>query len=443
MHLRIGIFLCLALLATSCLDDPTLTQEDRTLKGNIFAASDRVGATHYILPESDDFKSIPQDPQNIITQEKVDLGQMLFHETAFALDGEFDFMAQTYSCGSCHNAASGFHSGRMQGIADGGMGFGIAGEARVKAPDCDEDLVDVQQIRVPSNLNAAYQTNLLWNGSLGATNLNRGTEDQWTKENGTDKNFFGYEGLETQGIEGLQFHRMKYDEELITQFGYKDLFDEAFGNISKDDRYTFERAGQAIAAFERTMLANKAPFQSWLRGDENAMTENQKDGANIFFGKGGCFNCHNGPSLAKMDFAAIGFNDFPSDVFRHDPDDKSHLGRAGFTQDDRDLYKFKIPQLYNLRDVNFFGHGGSFKSLREVIEYKNEAIPQNPNVKDEHLSEFFVPLNLTDDEIDMLVDFLENGLFDPELERYVPTSVHSGNCIPNNDEESKKDLGCS
>ena len=437
------MFLCLALLASSCFDDPAPTNEERSLLININAASERTGIKHFILPDSDNFKSIPQDPQNRITKEKIKLGQQLFHETAFSLAGEFDFMAQTYSCASCHNAKSGFHSGRMQGIADGGMGFGIAGEGRIKAPDCDEDLVDVQQIRVPSNLNAAYQTNLLWNGAFGATNINAGTEDLWKKDNDTDKNFLGYEGLETQAIVGLEFHRMKYDEELITALDYKEMFDEAFEDIDVSDRYTFERAGQAIAAFERTMLANRAPFQKWLRGSETAMTQKQLDGANLFFGKAGCANCHNGPSLAKMDFAAIGFNDFNNEVFRHDPDDQSSLGRASFTEDEDDLYKFKIPQLYNLKDVKFFGHGSSFNSIREVIEYKNEAIPQNPKVDEDHLSEFFVPLNLTELEIDNLVDFIENGLFDPDLQRYVPNSVRSGNCFPNNDEESKKDLGCS
>ena len=443
MHLRICFLICAVLLTISCSDDPSISSGESSLVINLTESSDRVGVKHYILPESNDFKSIPQDPQNIITKEKIILGQMLFNETAFALEGEFENTAGTYSCGSCHNPASGFHSGRMQGIADGGIGFGLAGESRIKAPECDESLVDVQQIRVPSNLNAAYQTNVLWNGALGATNLNKGTEDHWKKDDFTDKNFLGYEGLETQAIVGLEFHRMRYNKELITQFGYKEFFDSAFGDIDSDDRYTFERAGQAIAAFERTMLANKAPFQNWLKGDDNALTQNQLEGANLFFGKAGCFNCHNSPSLANMQFEAIGFNDFPSEVFNHNPEDNSTLGRAGFTQRDEDLYKFKVPQLYNLRDVKFFGHGSSFSSVREVIEYKNAAIPQNSKVDDKQLSEFFVPLNLSESEIDNLVDFIENGLFDPDLERYLPKQVMSGNCFPNNDEESKVDLGCS
>lgn len=438
------MFLALLVFTTvSCFDDPPLSNQDYDLVETIAQASDNVGKAYYKLPESNNYSEIPQDPQNKITEAKVRLGQLLFHETAFALNGEFPETVQTYSCASCHNAASGFHSGRMQGIADGGMGFGIAGESRIKNPDCDEQLVDVQQIRVPSNMNAAFQTNLLWNGSFGATNVNKGTEDFWKREDDTDNNFLGYEGLVTQAIVGLQFHRMDYNEELIEQFGYKQMFDDAFGNIDSQDRYTFERAGQAIAAFERTMMSNRAPFQEWVRGYSSSMTFSQKEGARLFFGKAGCFNCHNGPSLANMEFAAIGFDDFNSEVFNHNPEDKSHLGRGGFTQNQDDEYKFKIPQLYNLRDVNFFGHGSSFSSLREVVEYKNLAIPQNEKVPQENLSEFFVPLNLSDSEIDQLVDFLENALFDPDLDRYVPDAINSGLCFPNNDPVSKEDLGCS
>jgi len=55
---------------------------------------------------------------------------------------------------------------------------------------------------------------------------------------------------------------------------------------------------------------------------------------------------------------------------------------------------------------------------------------------------FFVPLNLTEDEIDDITTFLEKGLYDANLTRHVPTSVPSGSCFPNNDLQSRIDLGC-
>ena len=70
-----------------------------------------------------------------------------------------------------------------------------------------------------------------------------------------------------------------------------------------------EFAGLAVAAYERTVLANQAPFQAWLRGNTGALTDRQKAGATVFFGKAGCVSCHTGPALNSMAFHAIGMND--------------------------------------------------------------------------------------------------------------------------------------
>jgi len=54
----------------------------------------------------------------------------------------------------------------------------------------------------------------------------------------------------------------------------------------------------------------------------------------------------------------------------------------------------------------------------------------------------FIPLGLTDQEVDDLTEFLTNGLYDPNLIRYKPSQVMSGNCFPNNDLTSQLDMGC-
>ena len=117
-------------------------------------------------------------------------------------------------------------------------------------------------------------------------------------------------------------------------------------------------------------------------------------------------------------------------------------GRAGFTLKDSDLYKFKVPQLYNLKGNGFYFHGASKHTLREVVEYFNLAVPENADVAASRIDGRFRPLNLTSTEVDDLTDFLENALYDANLLRYKPSSVLSGNCFPNNDEQSKIDMGC-
>lgn len=125
------------------------------------------------------------------------------------------------------------------------------------------------------------------------------------------------------------------------------------------------------------------------------------------------------------------------------PSDKRNFGRGGFTGLPEDMYKFKVPQLYNLKNTGFYFHGASKQSLREVVEYFNNGIPENPDVPAGQIAAQFRPLGLTGQEMTDLVEFLENGLYDPNLERYAPVQTLSGNCFPNNDPLSRVETGCN
>ncbi len=422
------------------------TQLDQQLEQALKDASNNVGKTHFLLPLPNEFAKIPQDPNNPLTQEKIDLGRLLFHETGIGLSPKHTEHLGQFSCASCHFASAGFQAGRHQAISDGGIGFGANGEGRMPDPMYDVSELDVQPIRTPSALNIAYQEAIIWNGQFGATGVNAGTEANWTAGTPMEVNFLGYQGIESQAIAAQDVHRLKMNAEVCEDLNYQALFDQAFPNVDTSIRYDKEHAGLAIAAYERTLFADQAPFQLWLRGDPNAMTDGQKEGAVLFFGKAGCASCHNGPSLANMEFHALGMKDLFENVeatYGADANSDGNLGRYSFTKKDTDKYRFKVPQLYNLTDSPFYGHGAGFTKVRDVVVYKNNAVKENSNVPDSQLAEQFKPLNLTSDEIDALTDFIENALNDPSLLRYQPLSVHSGNCIPNNDEQSRADLGCN
>ena len=123
--------------------------------------------------------------------------------------------------------------------------------------------------------------------------------------------------------------------------------------------------------------------------------------------------------------------------------DSANLGRGGFTKNDAEKYAFKTPTLYNLTDSPFYGHGGSFTTIKEVIQYKNDAVAENGRVASRYISPAFRPLRLSEGEINDLVDFIANGLYDNNLGRYQPAEVLSGQCFPNNDYQSSLDLGCN
>lgn len=435
---------------SSCKKDenpqPMATDTDQKLEQALVEASGGVGAAHYILPESHDYANIPQDPNNPITAAKVALGRALFHETAIAINGvQPGLSVEAWSCASCHHAQGGFQANIPQGIGEGGTGFGAAGEGRFKDPNYAADELDVQPVRSPSVLNVAYQEVTLWNGQFGSFAQNMGTEAQWTPGTPKEANNFGFAGPEIQAIAGLDVHRMKVNADLCFENpDYDDMFSAAYPGSTPEEAATRENAALAIAAYERTILANQAPFQRWLRGDRDAMTERQKRGATLFFGKAECATCHNGPALANNEFYAIGMDDLagPS-VIPAEGAEGAALGRGGFTANPEDNYKFKVPQLYNLRDSKFYGHGASFHSVYDVIAYKNSAQPENPNVPLSQLSEHFHSLNLTQEEMIDIANFIEHGLYDGNLMRFTPDYLPTGNCFPNADEQSQQDLGCN
>ena len=437
------------LLLTSCEDNDTYefakSELDIRLEELLEQNSNGQGKSFFILPESDDFAAIPQDPLNPLNTYKVALGQLLLHETATGGIPKMSQMESTYSCATCHPVASSFYSGRRQGIGEGGTGFGFAGEGRQIDLNMPLDSVDLQPVRPPTLLNVAYQETALWNGMLGATGPNTGTESRWALS-GVPENDLGYQGLEIQGVVGQKTHRLKIDEEFINQNGYRWLFNKAFEDQIESQRYTAVNAALAIAAFNRTLLANRSPWQYYLNGDYDALSEREKKGAILFASKGQCMNCHTGPALKDQEFHAFGFGHFDNStdavVLSNVDFENIKRGRGGFTGLSEDDYKFKTPTLYNLRDAAFYGHGSTFSSIEEVIRYKNGSTLQDQNASS-NIADEMGSIQLTEEEVSDLVYFLENSLYDAELLRYIPDAVKSGNCFPNADDQSRIDLGCN
>ena len=436
---------------------PTVTPVDPAVEArdNLLTLLDSVSTIgsyeEYILPESDDFDNIPQDPSNEITAEKVALGKLIYHETGIT-NGDIAGMEGTFSCASCHSAQNGFKSGIRQGIGEGGVGF----DHRMIAAGVNPEDVDVQPVTSPTVLNTAFQEVMLWNGQFGnevggIVNIGIDPDRHFTEGTPKEANLRNLSGLETQAVAGLGVHRMGDTEDSIlrTNETYRQMFTDAYGVAEPDDMLL--ATSLAIAAFERTVLANEAPFQAYLKGDVDAMTAEEVSGAEVFFGKGNCHSCHNGPALsspvgamADQLFMTLGFHDLDiwEDEIVGEVNDATRAGRGGFTGDEMDKYAFKVPPLYNLIDTTVFGHGASFSSVEDVVRYKVDAVPQHPNVELSDLDYRFMPLDLTEEEISNLITFLEESLRDPELMRYVPESLPSGNCPINNDEVSRQDLGC-
>jgi len=142
--------------------------------------------------------------------------------------------------------------------------------------------------------------------------------------------------------------------------GYGPLFAAAFP--SDPAPVSLDNAGAAIAAFEATLLTPNAPFDQFLRGDENALSAEQKTGLQLFMDKG-CAACHNGINVGGGMYAPFGVVEKPgADMLP--PGDK---GRFQVTSTPSDEYVFKVPTLRNIALTPPYFHSGKSWDLRQAI----------------------------------------------------------------------------
>lgn len=267
----------------------------------------------------------------------------------------------------------------------------------------------------------------------------------------------------------LDAHRMLGDQNAALQAipAFVQAFREAFpeeaevADASDDldllvNDFTVARA---TATFLRTVVTRDTPYDRFLAGDDAALTPAQLRGASLFFtpateGGAGCVACHSGPMLNKQpddpdlagigalvdeNFANIGIGDHPVQALNAfarglpTDDHAEDTGRAEITQRPEDRYKFRSLTLRQLRDARQFFHNGSFESVRDVVEYFNAGMPQDPTAGAEpNLDPRFTHprgegtrgLGLTAQQVDDLADFLENGLYDPTFaESFQPSAA--------------------
>lgn len=145
---------------------------------------------------------------------------------------------------------------------------------------------------------------------------------------------------------------------------YNDLFLKAYPNIPMD-KINIGHVAEAIASFEREEFQSTgSPFERYLRGDNSAMSNQQKRGLVVFLGSGKCVRCHQGSELGNNSmFASIAAPQWGEAPFVPD------LGRAEIIHDSRRNYFFKVPSLVNISLTAPYMHNGSFQTLREVIEH--------------------------------------------------------------------------
>jgi cytochrome c peroxidase len=175
-------------------------------------------------------------------------------------------------------------------------------------------------------------------------------------------------------------------EQLAAIPGYVAAFKTAFPGESQP--LTLANAQKAIALFEAALITPNAPFDKYLRGDASALTSSQKEGLQLFMGKG-CATCHNGINLGGGMYAPFGVVENPGAELLP-PDDK---GRFTVTKSASDEYVFKVPTLRNIALTAPYFHTGRAWDLRQATAVM--GVSQ-------------LGAQLTPDETDKVAAFLES-----------------------------------
>ena len=215
--------------------------------------------------------------------------------------------------------------------------------------------------------------------------------------------------------------RLRFSPEYVKRF--KEVFGTEWPLIRD--------AWRAMAAFERWLSQPNTPFDRFLKGEKDAISAKAKKGLDLFVGKAGCIECHNGPTFNDGKFYKLGLPQ-PAEYLESglhqtglkfrtmNKGEKETLWRVA--KDDL-LYYFntKRPQDMGksrtgpLRYIEFtapYMHNGLFFTLEEVVDFYNEGGGENQWTKPNQFNpcgaktKALKPLNLTDDEKEALVEFL-------------------------------------
>lgn len=269
----------------------------------------------------------PLPADNSLTDERIALGQMLYWDRRTSKTGQT-------SCGFCHSPA-------YYGAEPMERSLGVFGE--------------VHAANAHTVLNAAFHPSQFFSGSAAT--------------------------LEDQALGAIRSHvaSRSWPKEVAERLnripGYREFSQEAYGEDLSE-----EVIGKAIASFVRTLVTPDYPLARWLRGDDNAMTEQQKRGMALFADRG-CIGCHAAPY-----FSNFTYQKFIIEGGEH------HLGRYKVTKEEEDKFTYKVPSLLNVAKTPPYTHAGVVKSLPKMVKIMGKQM------LDEDLSE---------NEVEDIVAFLD------------------------------------
>ncbi len=323
-----AIFTCSMVLFLACNSG----KSDKKAQSGVDSLQLTASSLFHALPNQAD------NPENPITTQKVALGKRLYYDTKLSAKGN-------NSCNSCHNLSTFGVDNKSFSIGDDGLPGGR---------------------NSPTVLNAALHASQFWDGRA------KDVEEQ-----------AGMPVLNP--VEMHMANEAALEQKLKKDTAYNKMFAEAFPGEKNALRY--ENIRKAIAAFERTLMT-PSKFDSYISGDANALTAEEKEGLNLFINTG-CTACHSGVTLGGTMFQK--FNLF-GNYWDLTKSAKVDSGRYLITKNIADLYYFKVPSLRNVEKTSPYFHDGSVASINDAVSIMAKA-ELNKTLTDEEVGKLVLFLN--------------------------------------------------
>lgn len=261
--------------------------------------------------------TVPAVKDNPVTPEKIDLGKALFFDPRLSASGVF-------SCYSCHNLTTGGDDNMETSVGHGWQ----------KGPR-----------NAPTALNAVLNEAQFWDGRA---------DDLAAQAKGPIQ----------AGVEMANTPEQVVAT-LTSMPAYVDGFKAAFPGEA--DPVSFDNMAKAIEAFEATLIT-PAPFDSWLNGDDAALSEDAKAGLALFVEKG-CSSCHSGVNVGGHGYYPFGLVEKPGAEILPAGD----KGRFAVTETADDEYVFRAAPLRNIALTAPYFHSGKVWDLSVAVEIMAES----------------------------------------------------------------------
>ncbi|HET9957883.1 MAG TPA: cytochrome c peroxidase [Polyangiaceae bacterium] len=306
--------LVLSLLAASCAqqDDTALLlaalKEHAAPPETSTEGGRQVAINPRLLRRFEPLRAQIEHPQNPITDDKVELGKLLYFEKRLSKHGDL-------SCNSCHPLGK-------YGADQRATSLGTDGQLGKR--------------NAPSVYNAAGFFAQFWDGRA-----------QTVEEQATGPILNPVEMGLPSAEAGVKL--LKSIPEYVRRF------QAAFP--TEKDPVTFENVGRAIGAFERRLMT-PSRWDEYLRGSESALTELELEGLRTFTNVG-CMVCHTGEFVGGGMYQKVG-------VVEAWPN-QSDQGRFEVTHQDVDRMMFKVPSLRNVAQTAPYFHDGSVANLEDAV----------------------------------------------------------------------------